>query len=61
MKSHCGMTLTGEGKELCPSATLFITNPTWTDPGRKPGLHGESPTKNRLSHSTARLVGYFVG
>jgi hypothetical protein len=25
-------------REACPSATLSTTNPTWTDPGAKPGL-----------------------
>jgi len=25
-------------KETCPSATLFTTNPTWTDFGLDPGL-----------------------
>jgi hypothetical protein len=39
--------------ETCPSATLSITNPTWTDPGSNPGLRGERPTTNRLSHGTA--------
>jgi hypothetical protein len=30
-------------------------NPTWTDPGSNPGLRGERPATNRLSHSTARF------
>ena len=29
------------------------TNPTWTDPGSNPGLRGERPATNRLSHGTA--------
>jgi hypothetical protein len=37
--------------ENLPSATLSTTNPTWIDPG----LHGERPTTNRLSHGTASL------
>jgi hypothetical protein len=37
----------------CPSATLFTTNPTWTDPGLNPGFRGERPATNRLSHGTA--------
>jgi hypothetical protein len=37
------------GEENCPSVTLFTTNPTWTNPG----LRGERPATNRLSHDTA--------
>jgi hypothetical protein len=48
-----GMKLTGENRstwrKTCPSATLSTTNPTWTDPG----LRGERPATNRLSHDTA--------
>ena len=29
------------GGKTCPSATLSITNPTWTDPGLNPSLRGE--------------------
>jgi hypothetical protein len=36
-------------RKTCPSATLSTTNPTWTDPG----LRGERPATNRLSHGTA--------
>jgi hypothetical protein len=39
--------------ENLPSATLSTTNPTWIDPGSNPGLHGERPATNRLSHGTA--------
>jgi hypothetical protein len=50
------MKLTGEnrntGRKTCPSATLSTTNPTWTDPG----LRGERPATNRLSHGTAQKV-----
>jgi hypothetical protein len=49
------MKLTGENRstrrKTCPSATLSTTNPTWTDPG----LGGEKPTTNRLSHGTAHI------
>jgi hypothetical protein len=41
------------GGKTCPSATLSTTNPTWTDPGSNPGLHGGRPAANRLSHGTA--------
>jgi hypothetical protein len=40
-------------KKTCLSATLSTTNTTWTDPGSKPGLCGERPATNRLSHGTA--------
>jgi hypothetical protein len=45
--------LTGENRrtrrKICPSAT----NPTWIDPGANPGLRGERPATNDLSHGTA--------
>jgi hypothetical protein len=48
------MKLTGENRstreKTCPSATLSTRNPTWTDPG----LSGERPATNRLSHGTAQ-------
>jgi hypothetical protein len=51
------MELTGENRSIrgktCPSAILSTTNPTWTNPGSKLGLHGEMPATNRLSHGTA--------
>jgi hypothetical protein len=51
------MKLTGENRitrgKTCPSATLSTTNPTWTDPGSNPGLRGDRPATNRLSHGTA--------
>jgi hypothetical protein len=33
--------------------TFFTTNPTWADLGVKPGLGGEWPVTNRLSHGAA--------
>jgi hypothetical protein len=57
VESHGGMKLTrGKAKnmeETCPSAALPTTNPTWTDLGLNPGLHGERLTTNRLSNGTA--------
>jgi hypothetical protein len=48
------MKLTGENRrtrrKTCPSATLSITNPTWTDPVSKPGLRGERLATNRQSN-----------
>jgi hypothetical protein len=43
------------GGKTCPSATLSTTNPTWTDTGSNPGLRGERPAANRLSHGTAKM------
>jgi hypothetical protein len=42
--------------ENLPSATLSTINPTWIDPGANPGLRGERPAANRLSHGTALSV-----
>jgi hypothetical protein len=51
------MKLTGENRsargKTYPTATLSTTNPTWTDPGSNPGLRGDRPATNRLSHGTA--------
>jgi hypothetical protein len=51
------MKLTGENRstrgKTCSRATLSTTNPTLTDPGSNPGLLGERPATNRLSHGTA--------
>jgi hypothetical protein len=53
------MKLTAENRstrrKTCPSATLSTTNPTMTDPG----LRGERPATNRLSHGTALRFYYF--
>jgi hypothetical protein len=40
-------------RKTCLRATLPTTNLTWTDPGSNPGLRGERPATNRLSHGTA--------
>jgi hypothetical protein len=48
-----GETEVGLLGENLPSATLSTTNPTWIDPGANPGLRGERPATNRLSHGTA--------
>jgi hypothetical protein len=48
------MKLKGENRstrrKTCPSVSLSTSNPTWTDPGSNPGVHGET---NRLGHGTA--------
>jgi hypothetical protein len=52
--------LTGEKRRTrrntCPSATLSTKNPTWIDPGANPGLRGERPATNDLSHGTAPYI-----
>jgi hypothetical protein len=52
-----GMILTGENRrtrrKTFPSATLSTTNLTWIDPDANPGLCGERPATNDLSHGTA--------
>jgi hypothetical protein len=62
VSSTGGMKLTGENRstrrKTCPSAMLSTTNPTWTEPGSIPGLRGERPATNRLSHGTARRQSY---
>jgi hypothetical protein len=51
------MKVTGESRSTLgktyPSATLSTTNSIWTDPGSNPGLRGERPATNGLSHGTA--------
>jgi hypothetical protein len=60
MESHSGMILTGktqrtQKRKTCDSATLSTTNPIWTDLCVNPGLWGERPATNCLSHGTALL------
>jgi hypothetical protein len=42
-----------KNSENYSNATLSTTNSTWTDPGAMPGLRGERPATNRLSHVMA--------
>jgi hypothetical protein len=46
-------------RKTCPSFTLSTTNSTWIDAGANPGLRGERPATNDLSHGTASLFLYF--
>jgi hypothetical protein len=50
------MQLTDENRstlgKTCPSATLFTTNPTRTDPGSNPGLRGACSVSVRTFAST---------
>jgi hypothetical protein len=39
-------------RKTCLSATLSTTDPTWINPGSNPGLRGERPANNDLSHGT---------
>jgi hypothetical protein len=40
-------------RKTCPSAILSTTNPTWIDLDTKPGLRGEKPATNNMSHGKA--------
>jgi hypothetical protein len=60
LDSDGGMILTGENRRTrrrtCSSAILSTTSPTWIDPDANPGLCGERPATNDLSHGTAEVV-----
>jgi hypothetical protein len=43
-------------RKTCLSANLPTTNPTWTDPGRNPGLRGERSMNNGLSHARSTWI-----
>jgi hypothetical protein len=43
-------------EETCPSATLSTINPTWPDPGSKPGRRDGKPATNRLSYGAALWI-----
>jgi hypothetical protein len=43
-------------RKTCPSATLFTTNPTCNDLEVDPGLQGERPATDRLSHVVSRQL-----
>jgi hypothetical protein len=45
-------------RKTCPSAILSTTNPTWIDPGANPGLRGEWPATNDLSHGMTLPVAF---
>lgn len=46
-------------RKPCFSATLYATNPTWTDPGINSGLCGERLVANRLSRGMAFVMYWF--
>jgi hypothetical protein len=58
------MTMAGKTRstwrKTWPIATLSTTNPTWTTPGSNPGLRGDRPATNRLSHATAAFRHYIL-
>jgi hypothetical protein len=39
-------------RKTCPSATMSTINSTWNGAGANPGLCGERPASNHLSHDT---------
>jgi hypothetical protein len=41
--------------ETRSSATLFATNPIWTDLGSNPNRNGGNPVTNHLSYGVAQL------
>jgi hypothetical protein len=43
-------------RRICPSATLFTTNPTWIDLDANPALCGERPVTNDLSHDRTMIT-----
>lgn len=45
-----------ENQSTCPSATLFLTNRTWTGFGSNPGFRRVRPVNNRLSHGAAETT-----
>jgi hypothetical protein len=47
-------------RETCSSATLSITNPTWTDLGVNPGLHSERQVTDCLSRGMASALVDFM-
>jgi hypothetical protein len=60
LESDGGMIFTGQNRrtrrKTCPSATLSTTNPTWIDLGTNPGLRGDRPVTDDLSHGTAPMI-----
>jgi hypothetical protein len=46
---------------ICPSATLSTTNPTWTAEGSNSGLCSERPKTICLSHDTTKVKAYIKG
>jgi hypothetical protein len=64
IESHGGMIDRGKPKiskeKILPTATLFTTNPTWTDPDANPSLRGERPAANRLSHGTVQHYSWSI-
>jgi hypothetical protein len=64
MGSHGGSILTGENiiprRTICRSTTLSNTNSTWTNLGANPGLRGERPATNFLSHGKADVTCYMI-
>jgi hypothetical protein len=47
-------------ERTCPSATLSTKSPTQSSLGLNPGLRGERPDTDRLSHGTGSIVSVTV-
>jgi hypothetical protein len=43
-------------RKICPSDTLYTTNPTRTGVGMKPSLRCDRPATSSLSHETVHFV-----
>jgi hypothetical protein len=58
------MKFTGESRstarKTCPSARLYTTNLTWTDPRSNLGLRGVRPATNCLSHGPLKNQHLFM-
>jgi hypothetical protein len=64
IESHGRVILTGKTEKLWPKPVpvpLCLPQISWTDPGANPGLCGEKPATNRLSHDRSDLLLYIIG
>jgi hypothetical protein len=47
-------------EEICPSAAVSTTDPTWLEPGSNPGRRCGKPATDRLSYGTAPAFGILL-
>jgi hypothetical protein len=63
MENHGGTILAGETRRIwrktCPNATS-TKKTAWSDPEANPGIRGERPATERLSHGTALYIRYYA-
>jgi hypothetical protein len=63
MENHGGTILAGETRRIrrktCPNTTS-TKNTAWSDPEANPGIRGERPATERLSHGTALYIRYYA-